>query len=147
METDEPVSPAPDEERPAQEAGRGAAPTIPTPVRAALGGAPHASSEAAIRDAASPPEAPLEVEGVRWTVRVLGRSGAGAARTPLLLLGFFHPDDPGAPRREAWAVARGLGALTQLQLEDAWRAGTTPSSGGERKPFFPEITTRGAKEG
>ena len=150
MENAEPKEHAADADVPAPEAERGAAPPAPTPVRAARAGAsvtPESGETAAPRPAAPPPEATLEAEGVRWAVRVLGCSGSGAASTPLLRLGFFHPDDPGTPRREAWAVARGLDALTQLQVEGAWRAGTPPAPAGERRAFFPEIAARGTKEG
>lgn len=150
MESTEPREESPEAEAPAPGPERGTAPPVaPTPVRAALASAAPASAAPAQAPGqkAAPPEATFEIEGVRWVVRLLGRSGAGAANTPLLLLGFFHPDDALTARREAWAVARDLDALSDLQLESAWRAGTPAASGGERKAFFPEIAARGAKEG
>jgi hypothetical protein len=150
MESTEPQEQGPEAEAPAPTPERSTAPpAAPTPVRAALASAAPASAPAAHAPCqeSAPPEATFEVEGARWVVRVLGRSGAGAANTPLLLLGFFRPDDPSAPQREAWAVARNLEALTELHLESAWRAGTPTAPAGERKPFFPEIAGRGAKEG
>jgi hypothetical protein len=95
--------------------------------------------------AAPAPETICDAEGVRWVVRALGHSGS--SRAPLLLLGFFHPDDPGEHRRESLVVARALEHLTELQLEAAWRAGGPPVQPGTRRPFFPEIVARGGKEG
>jgi hypothetical protein len=103
---------------------------------------------AAAPGAAAPvphPDGALEVDGVRWAVRELGR--AGSPKIPLLLLGFFHPDEPEEPRREALVAARGLEGLTELELEAAWRAGRAHVRAGTRRPFFPEITARGGKEG
>ena len=91
------------------------------------------------------PELLLDADGVAWVVRELGRSGSSKA--PLLLVGFFHPEAPGEPRREAWVVARALEHLTQLQLEEAWRSGGPSTPPGTRRPFFPEIADRGAREG
>jgi hypothetical protein len=70
----------------------------------------------------------LEVDGVRWTVRVLGRSGgSGAGVTPLLLLGFWkgeprgerETDRPGPHAREALVAARTLSGLSEGDLGDA----------------------------
>lgn len=94
-------------------------------------------------------EAQLEVDGERWTVRVLGCSVAGPASAPLpfLLLGFFSADEPSAPRREALLVGRSLSDLTELELLAAWHSGRPPRPAGERPPFFPEISSKGGKEG
>ncbi|MHB1193283.1 MAG: hypothetical protein ACYC6F_09570 [Longimicrobiales bacterium] len=118
------------------------APVAPTPVRAAMVPATAAPPEATERPA---PDVLLEADGVRWVVRELGRSGSSKA--PLLLVGFFHPEGPGEPRREAWVVARALEHITQLQLEEAWRSGGPSTPPGTRRPFFAEIADRSAKEG
>ncbi|HSW28033.1 MAG TPA: hypothetical protein VLH75_00950 [Longimicrobiales bacterium] len=91
------------------------------------------------------PELFLEADGVRWAVRELGRSRSSHAT--LVLVGFFHPEEAGEPRREAWMVARSLEHVTHLQLEEAWRSGGPFTPPGARKPFFPEIADRGGKEG
>jgi hypothetical protein len=118
------------------------APVAPRPVRAAMGNVPALAEEVSDRPG---PEVFLEADGVRWVVRELGRSGSSQA--PLLLVGFYHPEAPGEPRREAWVVARELEHLTQLQLEEARRSGGPSVSPGTRRPFFPGIADRSAKEG
>ena len=124
------------------QAERGSALSPPTPVRAVMGPASTPAEEVA---APPPPDVHVAVDGVRWAVRTLGRSGTASA--PLLLLGFFHPDDPPEPRREALVVARRLEELTELQLEAAWRASGPYVPPGTRRPFFPEIAARGVKDG
>ena len=140
------VGPAPGEEPPALPPAeeQGAPPSPPTPVRSAMAAPPSPEAARQARE-----EAVLEADGTRWAVRVLGRSSSGSASAaaPLLLLGFFHPEDPDLPRKEALVVARALTQLTELQLEAAWRAGQTPQPPGTRKPIFPEIAAKGGKDG
>lgn len=121
---------------------RAAAPSPLTPARAGMGCAPASA------DAPSPApraEVSLEREGVRWVVRALGQGGSPKA--PLLLVGFFHPDDSQQHRREALIVGRAVEHLTELQIEAAWQAGGPPVPTDTRRPFFPEIAARGAQEG
>jgi hypothetical protein len=122
----------------------GAPPSPPTPVRSAMAAPP--SPEAARQASGG---VVLEADGIRWAVRVLGRSSSGSASAaaPLLLLGFFHPEDAALPTREALVVARALAQLTELQLDAAWRTGQPPQPPGTRKPIFPEITAKGGKDG
>ena len=122
-------------------AGHGTAPSPLMPARSSTVAA-HAPGEGA--GVARTWEAAVEVEGVRWVVRALGRAGCG--RAPLLLLGFFDPLDPREPRREALVIARSLDGLTELQLEAALRSGIPALPAGARKPFFPEIAARGVKD-
>jgi len=98
---------------------------------------------------ASAADVELEADGERWTVRVIGRSVSGPASAPMpfLLLGFFHTDEPSAPRREALLVGRDLTDLTELELLAAWHSGRSPRPPGERRPFFPEVAGKGGKEG
>lgn len=127
---------------PAEESG--AQPSPPTPVRAVMAASPPPG---AARQEGG--EATVEADGVRWAVRVLGRSWAGSASAAahLLLVGFFHPEDAAVPRREALVVARSLTQLTELQLEAAWRTAQAPQPADTRKPLFPEIAAKGGKEG
>jgi len=104
-----------DELRPARDMGR------PDP-------SPPAEPAAAVAE--------IEVEGSAWTVRVLGRSGAVSGRrgAPLLLLGFA-PREPGGEgaEREALIVGSTLDALSETELERAFRgARTPPGTGGTR---------------
>lgn len=115
----------------------------PKPVRAAMGSAPTPPEEVSPRPI--PTEATVEVDGARWVIRELGRSGSSSAS--LLLVGFFHPEETDGPRREAWVVAKGLEQLTELQLEAAWRSGRPFVPPGTRRPFFPEIADRSSKDG
>lgn len=114
----------------------------PKPVRAAMGDVPAPAEEVSARPA---PEVVLEADDARWVVRELGR--AGSSKAPFLLVGFFLPGEADEPRREAWVVAKGLEQLTELQLEAAWRSGGPSVPPGTRRPFFPEIADRGAKDG
>ena len=140
------AGPAPGGESPAlppvEEQGAPTSP--PTPVRAAMGASAPPEAARPVGE-----EAALDADGVCWAVRVLGRSSAGsaAAAAPLLLLGFFHPEDGALPRKEALVVARSLNLLTELQLELAWRTAQAPQPTGTRKRIFPEIAAKGGKEG
>ena len=119
------------------------APSPPTPVRSALG--PTAAAAHRTAAPAMSAEVCLEVEGDRWMVRELGRSGS--LKAPLVLLGFFRPDAPEEPSREAMVAARAVGDLSELQLEAAWRASIAHVRAGTRRPFFAEISGRGGKDG
>lgn len=120
-------------------------PPPPLPVRSTMSAPPSPQQAGAVQAPTPHVRVELEMEGVRWVVRELGRSGS--PRAPLLLLGFFHPDDPEEPRREALVTARGLDGLTELQVEAAWRASIGHVRAGTRRPFFPEVTARGARDG
>ncbi len=123
-------------------AERVAPPSGPRPARLAMGAAP---APAAGAEPAPAQEASLEMDGVRWAIRVLGRAGSSKAR--LLLLGFFHPEAPAEARREAVVLGRGLDALTELQMEAAFRSSVPHVPSGTRRPFFAEIASRGLKDG
>ena len=82
-------------------------------------------------------EAVLEVQGTRWTVRVLGRSGRAAERSaPLLLLGFWRKGEEGAHTREATVVGHLLADMSAARLEEALARSTDPPQSEGRKPFF-----------
>ncbi len=123
-------------------AARPPAPVPLKPARAAMSDVSAPAREASDRPA---PEVLLEVDGVQWVVRELGCSRS--SNVLLILVGFFHPEETGEARREAWVVARGLEQLTELQLEAVWRSSGPSVSLGARRLFFPEIANRGAKDG
>jgi hypothetical protein len=126
-------------------AREGTPPTPPTPVRAFLGDA--GGDTPAVEPLAS--EASLEVDGVPWTVTVAGKSRSGAAEgpAPILLLRFEVPAGAEAEPREAWAVGRALGELTERQLERAFRTSRPAPTAWNRKPLFPEAGSRSGKDG
>lgn len=105
----------------------------PTPVRQL---APDTGPPSEPLDAA---HVDIDVDGQRWNVRVLGRSGGVGAAPPMLLLGFWSADsDSSEPEREALVVGRLLGDLGPGQLGEAWNE-SRPRSNDERpKPFFGE---------
>jgi hypothetical protein len=93
-------------------------------------------------------EVALEVDGVCWTVRVLGRSGSSETRSPpLLLLGFWAQETVGEPDREATVVARALADLSPARLEDAFGGSAPPPSTAGTKPFFEGATQSGRRGG
>lgn len=91
----------------------------------------------------------LATEGGRWEVRVLGASRAGprTSAAPVLLLGFRAEGDEAGPWIEAVVVARSLDAVTDLELEEARRGATAPRTPWEPRPLFPEIASRGTRDG
>ena len=70
----------------------------------------------------------VSVEGERWTVKVVGRSGGRPdPATPLLLLGFWKAgEDGGRRRREALVVGRALADLSPAALRNAVLESTPP---------------------
>jgi hypothetical protein len=86
-------------------------------------------------------EAYVEAEGIRWTVRVLGRSGrASAGSAPLLLLGFWEGSGSvDSPSLEAMVVARGLDELSGEALEAALGTAVKPPDPGRRSAFFQDV--------
>lgn len=104
----------------------------PTPVRELKGEPPAVQAESDIA------EAHVDVEGTRWTVRVLGRSGrASGSSAHLLLLGFWEGEDVGdEPSLEAMVAARALQALSAEALEAALAGAAKPSDADRRRGFF-----------
>ncbi len=83
-------------------------------------------------------EAVIDVEGVSWVVRLLGRSGGGGAGggAPLLLIGFWeesvsHTDHD----REAMVVGRTFAGLSRSSLEGAF-ARSVARRGQDGQPSF-----------
>jgi hypothetical protein len=72
-------------------------------------------------------ERALDVDGVEWTARVLGRCRGGPAAAPadLLLLGFSSSGE-GPPELECLVASRTLSQLTDLQLTSALAEATPP---------------------
>ena len=107
----------------------------PTPVRELIGETPLQPAESDVA------EAFVEAEGIRWTVRVLGRSGrASGGSAPVLLLGFW--EDGGsvdAPSFEAMVVARELGGLSAEALEAALGTAVKPRDPDRKKVFFQHV--------
>ena len=66
-------------------------------------------------------QANLEVDGCSWVVRVTGRAiGAGVARVPMLLLGFWPEGAVETePEKECLVVGGTLEALSECELERA----------------------------
>ena len=105
-------------------------------------GKPRPARDMVRPDVAPPVEpeeevAELEVDGAKWSVRVLGLSGSapGGRAAPLLLLGFTPAGAlfPGAVEREALVVGRSLEALSESTLEQAFRVSrTSTASDGKR---------------
>jgi hypothetical protein len=126
-----PARPAPAAPSPPRATSPPGAPSVP-PVTVAASPAPGVPAVPILSLEAPPvPEVPeeldLSVDGVSWRVRVQGRSNVGSrsARAPLLLLGFHRdPDQP--PERESWIVAHRLVALSELELEAAFRTAKPP---------------------
>jgi hypothetical protein len=80
----------------------------------------------------------VEVQGTRWTVRVLGRAGrASGASPPLLLLGFWE-GDAAEPSLEAMVVGRTLGDLSDSALEAALATAAKRRDPDRRVAFFPD---------
>jgi hypothetical protein len=73
-------------------------------------------------------QAEVEVDGHSWSVRVLGRAaGAGVARVPMLLLGFWSDTDRGPEaERECLVVGQTLDALSEADLERAFTQSRPP---------------------
>jgi hypothetical protein len=104
----------------------------PMPVRA-LSGAPENTEPDLV-------EAQVEVAGVIWTVRVMGRSGTPRSRSaPLLLLGFWAKD-PSAerPELEAMVIGRLFSDMTPSRFEMALSQGRPPLPDDRPRPFFPD---------
>jgi len=120
------VAPRPDE----------SATTKPTPVRA-LSVAPETTEP----DVA---EVHIEVAGVMWTVRVMGRSGSRGGGAPLLLLGFWA-EDPSAerPEFEAMVIGRLFAEMTPPRLEAALSQSRPPLPDDRPRQFFPDGGGRG----
>lgn len=77
----------------------------------------------------------LEMDGVSWTVQLVGRARVrtGGAGTPLLDL-LFQAD--GRDDLEALFVGRSLEALTDDQIEEAFRSARIHQPDPPRQGFF-----------
>ena len=112
------------------------------------GPTPTPARESAHTDAPAPSvepdlaEARLEVDGVEWTVRVMGRSGGGSGGSaPLLLLGFWSAEaaeEP--PALEATVVARTLAELSWESLETALSRADAPPDPSRKTTFFDDVS-------
>jgi hypothetical protein len=129
--------------RPTEGLGSGRA-AKPTPARALAGAEPRdatssAGTEVGAVGAIEPDarEALLEVDGMQWTVRVLGRSGRSGTRSPpVLLLGFWPGAADREHEREATIVARTLSELSPARLASALGSSSPPPQGERPRPFF-----------
>lgn len=103
-----------------------------TPARA-LSGEPEAPSVEA--DVA---QVQVEVDGVKWTVRVRGRSGrASRPSAPLMLLGFWKEAETGGePMLEAMVAGRTLEGQSPDALQAALAIATKPRDPARKSPFF-----------
>ena len=118
---------------------------------------PSSPKPTSVRDlaGATPSGAPdlgetfLEVGGMAWAVRVLGRVGrASGASAPLLLLGFWEADAAAhrLPSREALVVGRALEDLSPEALEEALAAARPPRDPDKTPGFFQESAQGGRRK-
>lgn len=145
-------------------------PASPRPV-SVRAGAPEATRPPSVREAAPPvpvrramdagdvpfdsvqpdaEEVSLEVEGVPWTVRVLGRSRGGPATAPtdLLLLGFCRMDGANAQGDlECLVVGRTLSGLTEHDLVASLASATPPPDPNRPRTLFPGAAERRPRKG
>jgi hypothetical protein len=93
-------------------------------------------------------EVGLEVEGVAWVVRVLGRSRRGhvTAPTDLLLLGFSRGEATDA-ELECLVVGRTLSAFTEGQLEAAFQDAGPPPDPDRPRTLFAGASERRSRKG
>jgi hypothetical protein len=87
-------------------------------------------------------DAQVDVEGTRWTVRVLGRSGrASGATAHLLLLGFWEGDAVGdEPSLEAMVAGRTLQGVSTEALEAALSGARKPGASDRKRGFFQDAS-------
>lgn len=106
----------------------------PIPVRELTGESPPQPIAADVT------EAQVEVDGVRWIVRVLGRSGrASGTAAHLLLLGFWEGDVGGeGPALEAMVAGRSLEGMSTEALEAAHSKASKPQPPNRKRTFFKE---------
>ena len=114
----------------------------PTPVRDLA--TPSVSPGASLEVEPDVDAATMEVDGTSWTIRVQGRSGgSAAARTSLLLLGFWKGQTTASPPdREALVVGCLLADLTEDDLEAALAESRDPAVVDRSRGFFSEIGER-----
>lgn len=105
----------------------------PLPARSTSEGKPGAPEPPA--PASDIEETSVEVDGMDWIVRLLGRAGGGASlgvtsAVPLLLVSFRPSREKDAAEREALVVGRTLADLTPEQLEQALRRAAPRGAAG-----------------
>jgi hypothetical protein len=127
-----------------------ARPPAPSPARPATARPKLVPArEAAATDSATPAVEPdvaerkLEISGQRWTVKLLGRSGAtSGAPAPLLLLGFWRGEPEGTAERERLVVGTALSSLGDDRLEAAFENASAPRDPKAPRVFFGETKER-----
>ena len=131
-----PPDPPPRPEKPARPE-EPAAP--PTPVREAMD-APESGADAFVEDVE---ERSLRVDGVEWTVRVLGRcrGGPGSAPTDLLLLGFARGGEAAA-ELECLLPGRSLSGTSERRLISALGRAAPPLDPDRQRNLFPGTSER-----